>query len=251
MPEAQLRCPARVTTRDGVRDGCPSRAGRDARLAPRASRLAQAAIGVDARVDQLHGLSDPLGGAGAGERVNTPTVELAHGVPAAVAILVNRIQLGVGRESRLALDPGVSGPQVVASGSAWPCRSRRRERETRKPQARPPEQQCAAAPTAPRPQTATRPEHGYPPAHSANRPPRIDPARRSGPDAGHPETRRDRRLIRVGCFNTATYAAHNKPPARRRGRRSVRTPARPRPPRRCPSHSVPAVSLRTSRPPPR
>jgi hypothetical protein len=46
------------------RDGCPSC---DA-------RLAQAAVGVDARVDQLIELSDPLGGTGAGEGVNTPAI---------------------------------------------------------------------------------------------------------------------------------------------------------------------------------
>jgi hypothetical protein len=91
-----------------MRDGCPSRAGPDA-------RLAQAAIGVNARVDQLHALSDPLCGAGAGERVNTATIELAEGVPAALAILVNGIQLGVRRESRLALDPAVSSGSVRRS----------------------------------------------------------------------------------------------------------------------------------------
>jgi hypothetical protein len=56
-----------------MRDGCPSRAGRDA-------RIAQAAIGVDARVDQLHRLSDPLAGAGAGE----PSLTACQGLRFAV-----------------------------------------------------------------------------------------------------------------------------------------------------------------------
>lgn len=44
--------------------------------------------------------------------MNTPTVEFAGGVPVALPILVNRTQLGVCREPRLALDPG-----AVPSGS--------------------------------------------------------------------------------------------------------------------------------------
>jgi len=55
--------------------------------------LAQAAVGVDARVDELDGLSDALGGAGGSERVDTAAIELAEGVPAAVAVLVDRMQL--------------------------------------------------------------------------------------------------------------------------------------------------------------
>ena len=107
-----------------MRDECSSRYGRDA-------RLAQAAIGVDARVEQLHELSDPLAGAGAGERANTATIELAEGVPAAVAILVNRIQLGVGRESRLALDPSAVSSGPVRRSHAFEHRALEPERDDR------------------------------------------------------------------------------------------------------------------------
>jgi len=69
------------------------------RHARRDPRLAQAAVGVDAGVDQV----DALGGAGAGERVDTAAIALAEGVAAALAILVDRAQLGTSDESRLAL----------------------------------------------------------------------------------------------------------------------------------------------------
>jgi hypothetical protein len=81
------------------------------RHARRDPRLAQAAVGVDAGVDQLDELADALGGAGAGERMDTAAIDLAEGVPAALAILVDRAQLGASDEPRLALDPG-----AVASG---------------------------------------------------------------------------------------------------------------------------------------
>jgi hypothetical protein len=44
-------------------------------------RVLAAMLGVDAGVDQLDQLSDPLGSAGARERVNTATIQLAEGVP--------------------------------------------------------------------------------------------------------------------------------------------------------------------------
>lgn len=59
------------------------------RLARRDPRLAQAAVGVDAGVAQVDELADALGAAGAGERVDTAAVDLAKGVAAALAILVD------------------------------------------------------------------------------------------------------------------------------------------------------------------
>ena len=73
--------------------------------------FAKAAVGIDARVDQLNELSDPLGRTGTGEGVNTPAIQVAESVPTTVAILANRTQRGRCGEPRFALDPG-----AVASG---------------------------------------------------------------------------------------------------------------------------------------
>jgi hypothetical protein len=91
--------PARACTQSGNRDGRRSRCGRNA-------RLAKAAVGGQARVDHLDELSDPLDGAGATERANTPAIQVAERVPTTVAILVDRAQLRASDEPRLALEPG-------------------------------------------------------------------------------------------------------------------------------------------------
>jgi hypothetical protein len=49
---------------------------------------------------------------GAGERANATTISLAKGVPSPVAIMANRMQIGMCREPRLLFDPG-----AVSSGS--------------------------------------------------------------------------------------------------------------------------------------
>ena len=92
-----------------MRDSCPSC---DA-------RLAQTAVGVDARVHQLNELSDPLGGAGAGKGVNTPAIQLAESMPPTVAILVDRTQRGRRGEPRLALDPGAVSPGSIRRSQAF------------------------------------------------------------------------------------------------------------------------------------
>jgi hypothetical protein len=52
---------------------------------------------VDAGVARLDELSDGLGGATVGERVNTPTIELASGVPAIAARLIEKSAHAVNR----------------------------------------------------------------------------------------------------------------------------------------------------------
>ena len=56
----------------------------------RDTRLAQGAIGIDARVDQLDDLADALRRARAGDGMNAAAVKVADGVPPPVTILADR-----------------------------------------------------------------------------------------------------------------------------------------------------------------
>ena len=104
------------------------------RHARRDPRLAQAAVGIYARVDEVYRLADELARSSAGERVDAAAIDLAEGVPAALAILMDRAQLRVSEEPRFALDPcAVAAGAVAEPRVSAPCPRNPGQRSPRAP----------------------------------------------------------------------------------------------------------------------